>query len=82
MSFKEGDWFKFRLLDAQGGELLCSEPFSDPRAAGLAQKHLREQGAQDVQTVEQQAQILIEGRCIAQFPTSRLAAVQAALASL
>lgn len=82
VSFKEGDWFKFRLLDAQGEELLCSEPFSDPRAAGLAQKHLREQGAQDVQTVEQQAQILIEGRCIAQCPTSRLAAVQAALASL
>ncbi len=42
VSFRdEAGQFRFRLLGADGKELLLSEPFADPKAAGAAIKHLQ-----------------------------------------
>jgi tryptophanyl-tRNA synthetase len=42
VSFRdEAGQFRFRLLSADGKELLLSEPFADPKAAGAAIKHLQ-----------------------------------------
>jgi tryptophanyl-tRNA synthetase len=45
-SFRETDGsFRFRLLAADGEELLLSKPFADPKAAGVFQKRLKGPGA-------------------------------------
>ncbi len=42
VTFRDEDGgFRFRLLAADGGELLLSEPFSDAREAGAAIKHIQ-----------------------------------------
>ncbi|MFA6230739.1 MAG: tryptophan--tRNA ligase [Rhodanobacter sp.] len=45
-SFRDADGqFRFRLLSADGEELLLSMPFADPKAAGALQKRIRQLGA-------------------------------------
>ncbi|MFC5526901.1 tryptophan--tRNA ligase [Rhodanobacter ginsengisoli] len=45
-SFRDADGsFRFRLLSAEGEQLLLSIPFTDPKAAGLLQKRIRSLGA-------------------------------------
>jgi len=45
-SFRDADGrFRFRLFSAQGDELLLSIGFSDPKAAGAAQRRLKAQAA-------------------------------------
>lgn len=41
VSFRDEGGFRFRLLDADGQQLLLSEPFEDGRAAGAASKRLQ-----------------------------------------
>ncbi len=40
VSFRDGDGFRFRLLGADGEELLLSRAFTDPRSAGQASRAL------------------------------------------
>jgi len=45
-SFRDADGrFRFRLFGADGEELLLSEPFADPKAAGALQRRLKGLGA-------------------------------------
>ena len=45
ISFRDTDGFRFRLLSADGEELLLSRPFVDPKAAGTMQKRLKSLGS-------------------------------------
>lgn len=51
VSFKDGEVFRFRLLSAQGDEVLLSEAFDNPRDAGLWMKRLQQ--AEAVIRIEQ-----------------------------
>jgi tryptophanyl-tRNA synthetase len=73
--------FRFRLLDSDGRELLLSEPFSDPKASGLAIRRLKSSPL-DGLSVEQEgvAVLKIGDTVISRFESAKLALVQAALA--
>jgi tryptophanyl-tRNA synthetase len=45
VSFRDGDGFRFRLVGADGEELLLSRAFADPRSAGHASRALAEPDA-------------------------------------
>ena len=45
VSFRDGEGFRFRLVGADGEELLLSYPFADPRAAGQASRALSAEDA-------------------------------------
>jgi tryptophanyl-tRNA synthetase len=47
VSFRDGEGFRFRLLGADGEELLLSRAFVDPKAAGQASRSLSGDGASD-----------------------------------
>jgi tryptophanyl-tRNA synthetase len=47
VSFRDGEGFRFRLLGADGEELLLSRGFADPKAAGQASRALSGDGAPD-----------------------------------
>ncbi|WP_329742404.1 tryptophan--tRNA ligase [Dyella sp. A6] len=70
-SFRDEDGrFRFRLLAGDGEELLLSEPFADPKAAGLLQKRLREPGGAGVavEVEGQLARLRIDGELVATTP--------------
>jgi tryptophanyl-tRNA synthetase len=46
VSFRDGGRFRFRLIGADGEELLLSRPFADPRSAGQASRALSAAGAE------------------------------------
>jgi tryptophanyl-tRNA synthetase len=45
VSFRDGEGFRFRLVGADGEELLLSHPFDDPRGAGQASRALAAEDA-------------------------------------
>jgi tryptophanyl-tRNA synthetase len=45
VSFRDSEGFRFRLLGADGEELLLSRAFADPKAAGQASRTLSSDGA-------------------------------------
>ncbi len=47
VSFRDADGFRFRLVGADGEELLLSRAFADPRAAGQASRALESESAAD-----------------------------------
>jgi len=47
VSFRDSEGFRFRLLGADGEELLLSRAFADPKAAGQATRALSSDGAAD-----------------------------------
>jgi len=47
VSFRDSDGFRFRLLGADGEELLLSRAFADPKATGQATRALSSDGAAD-----------------------------------
>src|SRR6185437_11905526 len=47
VSFRDSEGFRFRLLGADGEELLLSRAFADPKAAGQASRALSSDGAAD-----------------------------------
>lgn len=73
--------FRFRLLDSQGRELLLSEPFSDPKASGLAIQYLKNSPLDGLSVEpEGMAVLKIGDTIISRFESARLASVQEALA--
>ncbi len=75
--------FRFRLLAASGQELLLSDAFQDPKAAGAAMKAL--QSSPTVAVPDQAAgvaQLSIEGAVVSRFDAAILASVNEALLDL
>jgi tryptophanyl-tRNA synthetase len=71
-SFRDDDGrFRFRLFAADGEELLLSEPFADPKAAGLLQKRLRALGGAAAELVAdgQGARLRLDGEAVAATPS-------------
>jgi len=69
-SFRDGDGrFRFRLFSGDGEELLLSQPFDDPKAAGQVQKRLRTLGgaAAVVQSTSAGTMLELDGVAVAQL---------------
>lgn len=69
-SFRDADGrFRFRLFSGGGEELLLSQPFDDPKAAGVVQKRLRLLGgaAAVVQTSASGTMLELDGTAVAQL---------------
>ncbi|MCP1373368.1 tryptophan--tRNA ligase [Dyella lutea] len=85
-SFRDGDGrFRFRLFSGDGEELLLSQPFDDPKAAGIVQKRLRSLGgaAAVVQASAAGTMLELDGAAVAQLQLgSGEAAADEALARL
>ena len=85
VSFRGEDGkFRFRLISAAGVELLLSEAFDDPKAAGMAIKALQQPGALQDAAVQQgeQVAVTLDGRLVCQYGADQAAEVAAALESL
>ncbi|MBN8924550.1 MAG: tryptophan--tRNA ligase [Rhodanobacter sp. 68-29] len=69
-SFRDGDaGFRFRLLSADGEELLLSMPFADPKAAGALQQRVRQLGQAAVLREDGDALLLeLDGEAVARTP--------------
>jgi tryptophanyl-tRNA synthetase len=60
-SFRDEDGrFRFRLFAGDGEELLLSRAFEDPKAAGVAQKRLKQLGAAAAVVQLKPASLLLE----------------------
>lgn len=84
VSFRDTDGqFRFRLLDAEGTQLLTSEPYTDPKAAGAATKAIKQTPIEQLSTTVNGQVVLSVGNIVAcRFDTDLLPAVSAALAQL
>ena len=82
VSFRDEDGsFRFRLLAADGEQLLLSRTFADGKAAGVVSKQLQQGGELDIRTDGEGFTVWLEGQCVADSPSfadavSRDAAVQ------
>jgi len=82
VSFREDDGsFRFRLLAADGEQLLLSRLFADGKAAGAVTKQLQQGGELDIRTEGDAFTVWLEGTCVADSPAfadaaSRDAAVE------
>ncbi|MNL41080.1 tryptophanyl-tRNA synthetase [compost metagenome] len=82
--------FRFRLLGADGEELLLSQRFADPKQAGALMRRLQSESADQVlQPAGEGYSAVIDGVAVAEAPAgvqgdaeARLARVREALASL
>ncbi|MBU6248634.1 MAG: tryptophan--tRNA ligase [Xanthomonadaceae bacterium] len=85
-SFRDADGrFRFRLFAGDGEELLLSQPFDDPKAAGQIQKRLRSLGAAAavVQSTPAGTMLELDGVAIARLqPGAEEGAMDPALARL
>lgn len=81
VSFRDEDGqFRFRLLAADGQELLLSEPFDNPKAAGAAIQALQSSPLDDLATEEAGiVTVYVEGRPVSRFETARLALMKDAI---
>ncbi|MGY2342585.1 tryptophan--tRNA ligase [Pseudomonas sp. SDO5532_S415] len=83
VSFREDDGsFRFRLLAADGEQLLLSRNFADGKTAGQVTKQLQSGQALDVRSEALSFSVWLEGECVADSPafadsTARDAAVEA-----
>ena len=89
VSFREDDGsFRFRLLAADGEQLLLSRTFADGKAAGAVTKHLQGDEELDLRTAANTFSLWLQGECVADGPEfadsaardSAIAALRAALA--
>ncbi|MBV7544782.1 tryptophan--tRNA ligase [Pseudomonas sp. PDM26] len=70
VSFREDDGsFRFRLLAADGEQLLLSRNFADGKTAGQVTKQLQSGQALDVRSEAQCFNVWLEGQCVADSPT-------------
>ncbi|WP_397475736.1 tryptophan--tRNA ligase [Pusillimonas sp.] len=84
VSFRDDDGrFRFRLQDADGSDVFLSEPFDDPKAAGMMIKRLQ-QGlpAEAVQHREGSIELTFDGVVVCRLDEARLQKVHATLAQL
>lgn len=83
VSFREDDGsFRFRLLAADGEQLLLSRNFADGKTAGQVSKQLQSGQALDVRSDDLSFSVWLEGECVADSPafadsTARDAAIEA-----
>jgi tryptophanyl-tRNA synthetase len=69
VSFREDDGsFRFRLLAADGEQLLLSRLFADGKAAGAVTKQLQQGGELDIRTEGDAFTVWLEGACVADSP--------------
>lgn len=68
VSFRDDSGFRFRVLDAQGKDLLLSKAFADGRSAGQALKALQA-GEAELRAVDLQVQAWLGEDCLAQSQT-------------
>nr|GFD54104.1 tryptophan--tRNA ligase, chloroplast or mitochondrial [Tanacetum cinerariifolium] len=69
VSFREDDGsFRFRLLAADGEQLLLSRTFADGKAAGAVTKQLQQGGELDIRTQGDAFTVWLEGACVADSP--------------
>jgi len=82
VSFREDDGsFRFRLLAADGEQLLLSRNFADGKTAGAATKQLQQGGELDLRSEGERFTLWLDGQCVADSPefadaASRDAAIQ------
>jgi tryptophanyl-tRNA synthetase len=70
-SFRDADGkFRFRLLSAEGEQLLLSMAFADPKAAGALQKRIGSLGATGavLQMKERSMTLDMDGEAVAETP--------------
>ncbi|WP_296259266.1 MULTISPECIES: tryptophan--tRNA ligase [unclassified Pseudomonas] len=84
VSFREDDGsFRFRLLAADGEQLLLSRNFADGKAAGAVTKQLQQGAELDIRTEGEAFSVWLEGSCVADSPAfADAAARDAAVQSL
>ncbi|MEE4895246.1 tryptophan--tRNA ligase [Pseudomonas alliivorans] len=69
VSFREDDGsFRFRLLAADGEQLLLSRHFADGKAAGAVSKQLQQGAALDLRTEADRFTLWLDGACVADSP--------------
>ncbi|MGP0171955.1 tryptophan--tRNA ligase [Pseudomonas sp. NCHU5208] len=69
VSFRDDDGsFRFRLLDADGEQLLLSKAFADGKSAGLANKRMQSGEALDVRAEGLAFSVWIDGESVASSP--------------
>jgi tryptophanyl-tRNA synthetase len=69
VSFREDDGsFRFRLLAAEGEQLLLSRNFADGKTAGQVTKQLQAGQALDVRSEDLGFSVWLEGECVADSP--------------
>ncbi|BAQ82959.1 tryptophan--tRNA ligase [Pseudomonas sp. St29] len=69
ISFREDDGsFRFRLLSADGEQLLLSRHFADGKAAGVASKQLQSGQALDLRSEAGSFSVWLDGACVADSP--------------
>ncbi|EJM14439.1 tryptophanyl-tRNA synthetase [Pseudomonas sp. GM18] len=70
VSFREDDGsFRFRLLAADGEQLLLSRHFADGKTAGQVTKQLQSGQPLDVRSEDLSFSVWLEGECVADSPT-------------
>src|SRR5690606_33249841 len=84
VSFRdEQEQFRFRLLAADGGELLLSEPFADPKTAGVAMGRLKSQPLDGLVTEEQGVvSIKLDGVLVCRINAAVLPQLREAIAGM
>lgn len=83
VSFRdETSRFRFRLLGADGLELLLSEPFDHPRAAGAAAQTLKDSFASVATEQDGMVIVHIDDTLVARFESDRLVQVKQAIESM
>lgn len=84
VSFRdEAGQFRFRLLASDGQELLLSEAFDNPKAAGQAIKHLQTTPLEDLAIeTDGQVTVRIQGTVVSRFISARLLPIKQAIAEL
>jgi len=85
VSFRDEDGkFRFRLIGGNGAELLLSEAFDDPKAAGVVVKALQQPEAlKDLaKEIAGQVSVTVDGRLVCRYGSEIAADVEKALASL
>ncbi|RMT29248.1 Tryptophan--tRNA ligase [Pseudomonas syringae pv. spinaceae] len=69
VSFREDDGsFRFRLLAADGEQLLLSRTFADGKAAGIVSKQLQQSGELDLRSEADRFTLWLNGECVADSP--------------
>ena len=79
VSFREGDSFRFRLLDADGTELALSVPFTEAKTAGIISKQLVTAPASVVAGEGHGFQLLLDDQVVAEGVSSDSPAARDAL---
>ena len=76
VSFREDDGsFRFRLLAADGEQLLLSRNFADGKTAGQVTKQLQAGQALDVRSEDLGFSVWLEGECVADSPAFALSLI-------